>query len=506
MSDSIDSLFGPPPVAPGPEKSAQASSDSLFGDLPVPTAPSLFDAPAEPEKSTEPEKPAEGDDKQHVRHSPSSAPRWTRCPGSIIATDGLESRAGDAADEGTAAHWMLEQCLLQDKSTEELADEYPTILGQNKRWPAAGEMAETLEPIVEEYRKEGAKRGVILIPERKLFLHEALGLSEPVGGTADITIFRARARSLGIEDLKYGKNVKVKAAETDADGKEVPNEQLMTYLAAAYFDWLENHSKESKSPVEKLYICIRQPRMKLKRDRKSVFECSVEYLLEWVEWFKERFQATLDPAAPRVPGEKQCTFCLAKNKPERCPEYSNQGAGEAKKFLDTVKDKLPAGMTPADLFAKDPANMTATELNAARMLADDYERQARAIKVEVENRLVSGQKLPGWKLVHGNRTRYFTDATRARQAADALAAAGVDRALLFDPPKPEALLSVAQIEKNVSADEWAEHFKPLEGSLAGKAAVAPASSKKAEYNAQLVGENAAGDWEAESLPTNQEQR
>lgn len=498
---TLDSLFGPPPGAQEPELPVEekpsteqvaspepdTSIDALFGPMPVPVG-------------GEPEKPQQGDFKEHVRHSPSSAPRWTRCPGSIIATDGLTSKAGAAADEGTAAHWMLEQCLLQGKTTDELSAEYPTIQGQDRSWPSQGEMAETLRPLVDEYLAEAKKRGTILIPERKLFCHESLGLPEPVGGTADITIFKARARTLGVEDLKYGKNVIVKASELDAEGKPRPNEQLMTYLLCAYYDWLENHSKESKSPVEKLYICIRQPRAKKKRDRKSVFECTVEQLLEWAEWYKAKFYATLEPDAPRIPGEKQCTFCMAKNKPDRCPEYATQGAKEAERFLATVKEHMPEGMSTEDLFARDPSTMTLVELNAARLLAEDYERQAKAIKKEAEERLHSGQKLNNWKLVHGNSTRYFNDGMKAMKVAEELVAGGLDRSLLFEPPKPEGLLSVAQIEKNLDDAVYSEHFGPLVGTLAGKATVAPANSRKADYDPSLVGSNASGEWTAEENP------
>lgn len=488
----IDSLFGPGPSAapdePKQEPAAQ-SLDALFGDLPMPASPGP--------------RVQEGDDKQHVRHSPSSAPRWTRCPGSIIATDGLESKAGDAADEGTAAHWMLETGILEDKDAAQIVLEHPTILGQNKRWPSGGEMESHIGPLIDEYRKESKKRGVFVIPERKLFLHEKLGLPEPVGGTADITIFRSRQRQLGIEDLKYGKSIMVKAYELDQNGNKVPNEQLMTYLAAAYFDWLDNHKSDSRSPVEKLYICIRQPRAKKKRDRKSVYECTVDELLAWVEWFKARFYATLEPDAPRIPGEKQCTFCLAKGKPDRCPEYATKGASEANRFLQTVADHMPSGMTTQDLFAKDPTRMSVVELNAARLLVEDYERQIKAIKLETEERLLSGQNLGNWRLAHGNSTRYLSDAVEATKIAEKLVSDGVERHKLFEPPKPEALLSPAQLEKALGPDLYEQNFKAIEGRLAGKATVVPADSKKASYDPKLVGTDANDDFVAE-LPATQE--
>ena len=51
----------------------------------------------------------------HARLSPSAAGRWTKCPGSIRLVESLNvvDESSFAAEEGTAAHELLELCLLE---------------------------------------------------------------------------------------------------------------------------------------------------------------------------------------------------------------------------------------------------------------------------------------------------------------------------------------------------------------------------------------------------------
>ena len=48
----------------------------------------------------------------HAVLSPSKAPRWIPCPGSIVASQGVEDTGSIYADEGTAAHAVAAARLL----------------------------------------------------------------------------------------------------------------------------------------------------------------------------------------------------------------------------------------------------------------------------------------------------------------------------------------------------------------------------------------------------------
>jgi len=47
----------------------------------------------------------------HARLAPSSAPVWGRCTGSVVAAQALPQGETDATRNGSAAHWVGEQCL-----------------------------------------------------------------------------------------------------------------------------------------------------------------------------------------------------------------------------------------------------------------------------------------------------------------------------------------------------------------------------------------------------------
>ena len=49
----------------------------------------------------------------HSRIGASSMHRWSACPGSVVLSEGIESRSSDDAKLGTAAHALAEACLNQ---------------------------------------------------------------------------------------------------------------------------------------------------------------------------------------------------------------------------------------------------------------------------------------------------------------------------------------------------------------------------------------------------------
>jgi len=67
----------------------------------------------------------------HARLSPSSAETWCNCPGSVnlIAKCNVPDTSSVYADEGTAAHELLEQCLLNDSDPENYRDHVFTVNG-----------------------------------------------------------------------------------------------------------------------------------------------------------------------------------------------------------------------------------------------------------------------------------------------------------------------------------------------------------------------------------------
>jgi len=52
----------------------------------------------------------------HHEYSPSKSSRWMNCPGAITMEKDFPDTTSDAAEEGTAAHALAEECLLRKVS------------------------------------------------------------------------------------------------------------------------------------------------------------------------------------------------------------------------------------------------------------------------------------------------------------------------------------------------------------------------------------------------------
>lgn len=64
----------------------------------------------------------------HATFSPSSSDKWLNCEGFYHATKDLSSTpSGKSAQRGTAAHELMEQCMLQGKNPEELSNDVELI-------------------------------------------------------------------------------------------------------------------------------------------------------------------------------------------------------------------------------------------------------------------------------------------------------------------------------------------------------------------------------------------
>src|SRR5690554_5714157 len=112
----------------------------------------------------------------HYNHGPSSAARWLLCTDSPYAQEGYPDETTDAADEGTAAHWLLEQCLLAGWTAEEGALKFDGIVpagegtGTVKEWPITGEMIEAVQLHIDTVKPDAVKKGTRLFVEERVRL------------------------------------------------------------------------------------------------------------------------------------------------------------------------------------------------------------------------------------------------------------------------------------------------------------------------------------------------
>jgi hypothetical protein len=259
-------------------------------------------------------------------------------------------------------------------------------------------------------------------------------------------------------DFKYGAGVKVYVDD---------NEQTQFYALGA----LEKFSM--LADFKTIRMTIHQPRM----DNVSSLAMSVRDLMRFAKKAEEAavgvhevFVLVAAGATPEelyeagylVPGEKQCMWCRAK---ATCPalraEVAELTTGNAKAadFAHLIK----TGPTTGDNY-----------LSVAMDAVDRIEDWCRAIRAEVERRLLYGQPVPGYKLVEGKKgNRAWVDQSEAEKAlkASPLKTTEIYTRALISPTTAEKLLQ----KPNPKA--W-EALQPQIRRADGKPSVAPATDPR----------------------------
>ena len=217
----------------------------------------------------------------HSIFGPSSSHRWFKCPRSLIAGFLAGDRPTKYAAEGSVAHWLAEDWLVNGNPYKHLG----TI---QEKDGFEIEITEEMISYVEEYV------GWVSTTPGKHFVEVKVDLSDytpvPSFGTAD-HIFVDR-RHLIVTDLKYGK-VWVDAEE---------NEQGLCYALGTFnqLDWLYD--------FDKITIRICQPR----RDNYDEWTIDRARMLHFAEELRAAAKAAWSPEAPYIPSPSACEYCPAR--------------------------------------------------------------------------------------------------------------------------------------------------------------------------------------------------
>jgi hypothetical protein len=305
----------------------------------------------------------------HAKLSASGSSRWLNCPGSVKAEEPYSDQSSDSffAREGSCAHEVADICLKsQNNADYQIGFEHFGV-------PVDKEMTDYVQEYLDYVRSFETKNTRLWAEERVCFNHVV-----PEGfGTCDAAVLDFNTKTLNIFDLKYGQGEAV-FAENNSQG------QLYALGFLNELDFLDDD-------IETIVIHICQPR----KGMFTEWAITKADLLAFGEWVKERAALALSGDAERVPGEKQCRWCKAK---DSCRALM----GFTQKVLASDFDNLDA--------MPDPNVITDDEKRLILHSRKIIENFLKAVEESVFERLNKGDDFEGYKLVEGRSVRQWNDA------------------------------------------------------------------------------------------------
>jgi hypothetical protein len=329
----------------------------------------------------------------HAKLSPSGAHRWMACPGSVVLEAEYPDDSSAYAAEGTCAH-DLAASVLTDPEFVIPVGETKTVDGYQIK------VTQDMADHVMDYFMlvwERAEGKTLLVEQRVPIGH--LTGEEGATGTSDVIIIDYDQETIEVIDLKYGAGVKVYAED---------NQQMQMYALGAL------HEHSIISDFSWATMMIHQPRMNhvaewhVSTAELEAFADEVRAASKVVE-AAQAFHGDIPDedwaAAYLTPGEKQCRFCKAK---ATCPALQEEvmaiaGPATAHDFAEFIPD-VPNAET-GDNY-----------LSMAMAKVDLVEAWCKAVRGEVERRLLAGETVDGWKLVEGRKgNRAWADEAAAEE-------------------------------------------------------------------------------------------
>lgn len=351
-------------------------------------------------------------DRDHAVWSASASARNFACPGALALTIDLPETTSEAADWGTCAHQIADDCLRDGTDADRFLG--MTLKGKKHSFEVDEEMADCAQMHIDYVRSLGGEPMI-----EQFFDLSALGTPFDAGGTGDAVIYLAPEKRLEIVDLKGGRGVVVEAKG---------NLQLRTYALGAL---IANQGLD----VTHVTVTIVQPRAPHTEGRIRSETFHVTDLMDWtvdmlaaMRKSKEAMDAKADlaPAAWAAaflnPGHHcRTSFCKAA---ATCPALEQQAMDVAGVWFDNENVPHLANVEQDDPDAR------ARTLDMLDVL-EDWLKQVRAH----EHRLAEeGRPATGYGLVQKQGREKWNDGVE-EQVRLACEMAGLPEAKFINPGK-----------------------------------------------------------------------
>lgn len=372
----------------------------------------------------------------HAKLSPSSAARWLTCTASVALEAGIEDKASEYAAEGTYAHAL---CEIEAKYATGQITKRQLTAQKKKIYNEEFHDAEVEESAL--YYANYIKETVAMLKELNgedpaVMFEQRLDLSRWVPecfGTADCVIISGH--TIHVIDFKYGKGVEVSSAGN-------PQMQLYAAGALALFEPLYD--------IRTVGMTILQPRL----SNKATSVMPVSDLEDWLTGVvMPKAEEALSGRGVYLPSEAACRFCKAKG----------ECAARAEKFVELFEEEPAPGL------------LSLERLGEILGMTRDMKTWLGELETSATQRLLSGDKIPGWKLVEAKTRRQIPD---EEAAAKALREAGLSDEQIFTVK----LAGITAIEKALGKKRAAEALDGLIVKPKGGPALAPQTDKRPELH------------------------
>lgn len=326
---------------------------------------------------------------EHSVIGASSAHRWFECPGSVAMIKKAPPDPGNEyADQGTAAHWVLEQCLTEKGG---IGDPYSYVGEEAPNGFVLGKAdCKAVDEALEFIEEEMPKFDFIHTEIRFKIDHLHPGLY----GTCDIALVNEDLSSLLIIDYKHGAGNLVHVKE---------NKQLLYYGLGAINYMADKYEGLIDilgwgNVFKKVEVAVIQPRCDHEDGPYRKWEVEGEYLDFFAKLLKDKAKATKSPKAKLSAG-KHCKWCPAV---AICPQFTTNLQEIARVDFDDVTPDVPL-----------VEELSPEKIEKILTFEAPITAWFKSVRAHAQRMMEHGESIPKHKLVKKKANRKWKDEDEA---------------------------------------------------------------------------------------------